>query len=66
MKKLVTNKKYLKSPNTCISKECRSNDIEGGFVAIEGISAAQQVKCNRCGKEWVDMYKLQRYELLSD
>jgi len=37
---------------------CKSNQIEGGHVVIEGNEAIQIMKCLDCEEHWYDVYKL--------
>ncbi len=47
---------YLKASSNCLL--CGSDEIEGGFVEIDGNSATQKVSCFNCGGSWVDVYEL--------
>jgi hypothetical protein len=37
---------------------CRSENISGGFVEVDGGSAYQEIGCIDCDKAWVDIYDL--------
>jgi hypothetical protein len=37
---------------------CKSWDIEGGPVEIDGRYAWQETTCNECQERWRDVYKL--------
>ena len=50
---------YVKNPNRCPA--CRSTDIEGGFVDVDGATATQRVRCHECEAEWTDTYHLSGY-----
>jgi formate dehydrogenase maturation protein FdhE len=54
-------KKYLESPDTC--PFCDSEDIDAGWVSADGASAYSAVKCNSCGTEWLDVFKLVDIEI---
>ena len=44
---------------------CKSEDIEGGPVDIEGPVARQVVGCNACEGAWCDTYTLSAVEAVS-
>ncbi|MGR5096113.1 hypothetical protein ACPV5O_20835 [Vibrio maritimus] len=48
---LNTNK-----PNLCPC--CRSDEIEGSSISIEGKTAIQVCRCIHCSAEWQDTYTL--------
>jgi len=50
-------KDYIKSGYSKCPK-CKSDDIDGGMVDIDGNVALQSVSCNECEAEWTDIYKL--------
>ncbi len=37
---------------------CGDGDLEGGFIETDQGRATQEIKCNTCGKAWIDEYKL--------
>ena len=37
---------------------CGSHDIEGQFVETNEGRATQPMKCNQCGEDWMDYYRL--------
>ena len=37
---------------------CKSPDISGGQVQVEGTEAWQEVSCSDCDERWRDVYKL--------
>ena len=41
---------------------CGSTDIEGGHFDCDGSEVWQEVTCNICEKEWVDVYILHHVE----
>jgi len=57
-------KDYLASPVHC--PLCNSQDIEGETVRLEEWEIAQPVKCNSCGCEWDDIYKLREVKITHD
>lgn len=60
---IIDNEAYIKSPNKCPLKECRSDDITGSSVEIDGAFATQEVTCNECGAEWEDTYQLASFTI---
>ena len=50
-------KAYMKdAANLC--PFCKSPDISGGPVEIDGREAWQEVSCNECNEQWRDVYVL--------
>jgi transcription elongation factor Elf1 len=49
-------KKYLKADQHC--PYCNNEDIEGGPIDIDYKTAWQKITCNKCSREWYDIYKL--------
>lgn len=47
-------------PNTCPT--CRSSEVEGDEVTINGKNAEQTLGCLNCGDEWTDVYQLVRVD----
>lgn len=41
---------------------CGGNDIEGGTIEAESISAWSLITCNCCGREWRDVFSLTEIE----
>lgn len=37
---------------------CKSSDIDGESVNIDGKTAIQDIGCLNCGAQWTDVYKL--------
>lgn len=37
---------------------CRTTQITGGTIDIDGTEAFQEVSCNNCGASWNDLYRL--------
>ena len=46
--------------------QCGSDAIEGHSVAVDNLTASQEVTCNSCGAAWNDLYSLQGFELLEE
>jgi transcription elongation factor Elf1 len=53
-------KAYLKHPGKC--PKCKSEDITGASIEIDGDYAVQEVSCSDCEAEWYDYYKLVNVE----
>jgi transposase-like protein len=51
-------KKYLEENGANLCPFCKSTDISGGQIEIDGRIAWQEVSCSACGKNWNDLYKL--------
>jgi len=56
-KKEYINSGYSKCPN------CKSEDIEGGHVEVNGASCWQPCFCHECNLEWNDIYTLSNIEV---
>lgn len=58
----LSDEEYVnKSGNVC--PFCLNENIEAEkYAQIDGASASQEVICNDCGEEWVDVYELKGYE----
>lgn len=48
--------KYLVSPSRC--GFCGSSDIDAGFFEADDGTGITKVKCDNCGAEWQDYYRL--------
>jgi len=59
VKKLTPEQKkaYIEG-KSCHCPFCKSEDIEGGHMEVDGTGAWQEVECNSCGATWQDVYKL--------
>ena len=55
----MSNKDYVEGEGKC--PVCKSTQIEGDSIDIEGKHAYQSVGCNNCGASWVDEYALTGY-----
>jgi hypothetical protein len=47
---------YLKHPHHC--PYCETEQIEGGNLNTGDCHVWQEIKCLKCGKEWIDVYSL--------
>ncbi|MDO7085533.1 hypothetical protein WNY51_18100 [Pseudocolwellia sp. AS88] len=54
----LTHSAYINQPNHYPNKACRSTDIDGESISVEGAYAVQDVSCNECGTQWKDTFKL--------
>lgn len=56
----LSNPAYLaKGGGVC--PNCRSDQIEGGSIGVDGPVAVQPVVCNDCDAQWNDVYHLAGY-----
>lgn len=55
---LTTDQKnfYLKNPTSCAY--CRSERVSGEFVEVNPGYLDQRVVCAKCGRIWIEIYKL--------
>jgi hypothetical protein len=44
---------------------CGSSLVSGGFVEVSGVEAYQRVDCVTCGANWIDTYRLSRFNWLT-
>lgn len=58
---LMTDAEYCKARGTKCPN-CRSEDIEGGYMQVDGETAWQDIVCNSCGGHWRDLYSLIGFE----
>lgn len=63
MTKNIMNEKVYAAMGgcSCVNKDCRSDNIEGGEINIDAGACAQKVHCNDCGAAWEDTYSLTGY-----
>ena len=47
---------YLKDSGKC--PRCKSTDITGDSIEVDGDSAWQNVSCSECNETWTDVYTL--------
>lgn len=45
---------------------CKSEDLHVSSIENAGMDARGEVKCNKCGKRWTDIYTLVDIELEED
>ena len=45
---------------------CGSDDITGLSVDIHPGRATQEIVCNDCDANWIDVYKLTHFEVMGD
>lgn len=53
---------YLNEDSANLCPFCRSAEISGGAIDIEGREAWQTVYCGECGQSWQDVYTLSSVE----
>lgn len=64
--KAMTDKKYTYHHGLqCPAPGCRSEDLEGNEISIDGGVATQEMTCLECGASWMDVYKLVGYSNLN-
>lgn len=44
---------------------CEGNDLYCGSVDIEGRRAFQEITCQNCGTNWLDVYELGGYSMVA-
>ena len=59
----MTDKEYVRQCGA-ICPSCRSSQIDGGHIEVDGSSAWQEITCFECGATWTDVYELVGYENL--
>lgn len=52
----LQSKSYLKNPTHC--PYCDSGNISGEFVDVDSGYTDQRVCCEKCGRIWMEIYKL--------
>lgn len=57
--KLSSDQYVAGKGNKCPS--CEGKNLEGNSVEIDGGTASQEVSCNDCSSEWLDLYELTGY-----
>ena len=63
MKKPLTADEYIKAgANRC--PFCRSADIVGESIEVNGTETWQEVGCQFCGAVWQDIYKLAEMKII--
>ena len=56
----VTHEEYVKAGGM-ICPWCKSEDLDWGLMEAEIRGATQEVTCNECGKEWLDVHELKAF-----
>ena len=62
MAKHITQKEYKKKMGQCCPI-CQSENIEGGPVEIDALTAWQEMTCSDCGAGWSDYYDHSYYSI---
>mgnify|MGYP001565147231 CR=1 FL=1 len=57
--KRYVNKGFSKCPF------CKSDDIQGDSIEVDGHSVWQEIECMNCQAEWTDIYTLTNMEVRS-
>ncbi len=52
----VQSKSYITNPTHC--PHCGSNYISGEFIEVNSGYKNQRVSCEKCGRIWMEIYKL--------
>lgn len=52
----VQSKSYLRNPTQC--PYCNSEYISGEFLEVDPGYTNQRVGCEKCGRIWIEIYKL--------
>ena len=58
----MTSQAYVKKGGG-VCPLCQGNQIEGGYIEVDGSGASQEVSCQDCQAEWMDYYRLVSYEV---
>lgn len=61
----TTNEKFLEY---CASEgsqcpTCKSDQIEGGGLEVEGNTVVQDMSCKNCGADWLDIYTRSGFQM---
>lgn len=64
LRKPMTTEQYVETGGTRCPF-CRSQNLDGGPFEADAGGATQEVGCNDCGKSWLDVHTLIKYEELS-
>lgn len=54
---LLSHKQYVEKSGM-ICPWCLSDDLDWGHLEAETRGATQEVSCNSCDKQWVDVHEL--------
>lgn len=60
----MTDEEYV-GANGVLCPFCRSDNLRGDDITIEGGSCSQEIWCEDCGKGWWDAYELKGYVILN-
>lgn len=55
---VVADEYVQKGYGRCPYPDCKSEDVEGGFISIDLNGAQQTCRCLACGRTWSDFYTL--------
>jgi len=59
----LSSRQYVKiGANVCPS--CKSDNINGGPLEVDGVIAWSTVNCAECDATWEDIYRIEGYEHL--
>ena len=56
--KLTPEQKAAYLKDSCKCPHCQAGNFEGGEIQADGESHYQNISCNECGREWVEIYGL--------
>lgn len=56
-KQFITDREYI-SRGGSVCPFCESENISSGKVDFNYINAYRGVKCNKCGKEWEEVFEM--------
>jgi len=55
----IAAEEYIKRGfSKCPYPDCKSEDVEGGFISVDSNGAQQTCRCLECGRTWSDYYTL--------
>lgn len=58
----ISQEDYCKSGfSKCPNISCKSTDISGGPIEVDGNICTQHLDCISCGSTWTDVYELQGF-----
>ena len=63
-RKWMGQREYKRRKGVC--PRCGSADILGDAVDIVGNRAEQEVGCQECCAEWIDVYRFERYYIIRE
>lgn len=50
----------------CPFAGCKSTDVVGDFLDVDGKIVTQDVTCQKCGRSWRDFYELKYVQALNN